>query len=216
MEVPFKEKQENLLRFVTFSVTYFNDALCNEIKFLQPYAKGKDKETIKIYGALLKRANDYLKTISKKIGDEIGNYSEYCSVMDELCDEKIKQLRNAIKQLLDERCIQDSEFIARVECIRMLADSNVFCTKALIEKSSTLNKETKKLSPYILEDVKRIARNLMSWVCIYYKLPKDIDANTNNISEILDDVEQTFVGYKNFTEAFTTSYGVKDLYSKIK
>ena len=90
-------REDNILKYTTYTILYVNDLACNCIKDLMPFIAHKDKETQKIYGALLKRATNYLRFVRSVIKEESNNFlADYNSVMDDINDESVVLFKEAI------------------------------------------------------------------------------------------------------------------------
>lgn len=196
--------KERVALYATYAMLYINDMVCNEIKFLEPYMKDEHKETKKIYGALLKRAKQYLSDIRNIIGNNNLYFSEYCSAMDDFCDEKVEDFKNTIVYSLQQSGVEQYELVGRVEAVRILTFHAVTSAEYLIRESTKVLQSSQNLKRYILEDVNRVADNLSKWVWFYYKLPT-IDVCEFNITDKVNALNEVLLKYEPFETAYTAA-----------
>lgn len=197
-----EDVKDRIALYATYAMLYINDITCNEILFLDNYITGKDKETQKIYGALKKRAKQYLSDIRKIVGDHSLYYSEYCSSMDDFCDEKLEGLKKAIVNAIKEKGIDDYEFVGRVAAVEILTFHAITSAEYLIRESAKITPDSNRLKKYILTDINRVANNLTKWLWLVYKIPHGLDVSNFGISEKVNELNAVLLSY----EPFETSY----------
>ena len=156
--------EKNVFVYVALSMLYINDMLCNLIIDLKPYVATKDKETQKIYGALLKRATTYLKKANEGSEVDIYFFSEYCTYKDDLTDSKVGALQKEIKKVLEKHNVDDGDFLSRIEVIRCLADNAIVMNGSMSKSASKVLKTAKNIRQYRLTEISIIANNLANWV----------------------------------------------------
>lgn len=117
-------KREDKSRFNflyhTYTTLYLNDAACYWVKETQPYIDTNDKEACKKYGALKKRANNYLHLINKSIQNSIVLLAEYNEIMDLINDADLRKFCNSIGLIYKQYGIE--ERMAHIETMRILIE----------------------------------------------------------------------------------------------
>lgn len=196
--------KERIALYATYTMLYINDMACNEIIFLEPYIKEEHKETKKIYGALQKRAKQYLSDIRKIIGNNNLYFSEYCSAMDDFCDERLEDFKKTVVYSLQQKGVEKYELVGRLESVRILTFHAVTSAEYLIQESTKVLASSQNLKKYILEDIKRVADNLSKWVWFYYKLPT-IDVSDYNITDKVNALNEVLLKYEPFETAYTAA-----------
>lgn len=150
-------------KYAIYTILCVNDLARDSILSLKRYVEQKDKETKKIFGALLKRMNTYDKNIKNILGDEHGLRSIYNSFMDEEIDAYIEGLVNRINELYEENDVEDSEFLSLIEYSSIC----VHVANRVWEKMrSTLywkGLHDEWLLEYKMDEICKISSNLSAW-----------------------------------------------------
>ncbi len=197
-----KEKQEeNILLYSTYTILYLNDTACNCIKDLSPYMQNKDKESKKIYGALMKRAKCYFDNINSLIGDKIEYFADYCSEMDDILYKPTLDFKTALLKLY--KGLDDCEYYAQIEITRSIIGLSISVSNKIIEKASKITQNASWLKQYVLSDLGRIANNLSDWA--YHYTPKDFKIDLNKQSALMDSfskLSQAMVDFESFDKAY--------------
>ena len=175
-----KNQESNVIAYATHSIMYMNDFMCNTILSLAPYVKNEDKETQKIYRALEKRAKAHLKEQVSIFSVHMEYFAEYCSCMDEKCDDAYNALLSAVKAKYEAVGIEKSEYMAMVEVMRVIAS----CIK--------VTRKACALDVFMLRDIAKIAENFTRWV---FRKVSDEDYSSVN------DDENVVIAFKDFCEA---------------
>ena len=81
-----KEQEDRLLLYSIYTILYLNDTACFSVQQLNKDVMERDKESQKIYKALLKRNKFYLNKMASIVDRSIDYYCDYCTAMDEICD----------------------------------------------------------------------------------------------------------------------------------
>lgn len=87
---------ELALRIAIYNILYVNDLACACVIDMKDKVKTQDKETQKIYSALLKRQWNYEREITKIIGEQIGFCADVNAEMDDSVQTKLCDLYDAI------------------------------------------------------------------------------------------------------------------------
>lgn len=199
MEKVFSKQEEYVMLYATYNILYVNDIACNLVKELSYEISEQDKETRKIFGALLKRANAYFIKVNKIIGEKIDYFADYCGEMDDICDPFIDKFRNSLYETYKSYNIGNEKWYAKVETMRSMCELAVHSNKHLIERISLTYPRAKWLSYYCIEEVFKVANNLTHWV--YRKVPQSVSINFNKDSDVMvafREMNTALMEYDNF------------------
>lgn len=205
MEKVSDDVKDRIALYATYAMLYINDITCNEILFLDNYITDKDKETKKIYGALKKRAKQYLSDIRKIVGDHNLYYSEYCSSMDDFCDEKLEDLKESIVNAIKAKGIDEYEFVGKVATVEILTFHAITSAEYLIRESAKFAPDSNRLKKYILSDINRVANNLTKWLWLVYKIPHGLDVSDFGITEKVNALNAVLLSYEPFETSYLTA-----------
>lgn len=200
-----KEQEERLLLYATYTILYLNDTACFAIQQLKSRIPD-DKESKKIYGALLKRSKQYLAQIDKIVDNKMDYYCDFCTEMDSVCDDQFFSFKKSLQKSYAYANIEDSEYFALVETMRSMVDLAVEAGKNVISKIQSTLPKVSWLLNYLLVDISRVANNFASWE--YRKIPKDIVINFNEESEVMQEfrkLSECLIDYNSFDKAYRTS-----------
>lgn len=203
MELKIDKQEENVMLYATYNVLYVNDIACNLVKELIFDIDDKDKETKKIFGALLKRAKEYFKKVESIIGTRIDYFADYCGEMDDICDPYIDKFRNDLYETYSSHNIENSLWYAKVETMRSMCELAVHSNKHLVERISVKYPRAKWLNYYLIEDILKVANNFTHWV--YRKVPKDISIDFNKDSDVMisfRELNTALMEYDNFEKCY--------------
>lgn len=120
-----KQANDKALLFMMYTTLYSNDMICNCIKELSPYISTRDKETRKIYGALMKRVSNYFKETNKLLGDSSYFLADFSSYLDEHVDDSLNRLKDLICDKYTEAGISDADFLSRLEVARSMCSISI-------------------------------------------------------------------------------------------
>lgn len=187
-----KNQESNVIAYATHSIMYMNDFMCNTILSLAPYVKNEDKETQKIYRALEKRAKAHLKEQVSIFSVHMEYFAEYCSCMDEKCDDAYNALLSAVKAKYEAVGIEKSEYMAMVEVMRVIASFVKESTNNIIASCIKVTRKACALDVFMLRDIAKIAENFTRWV---FRKVRDEDYSSVN------DDENVVLSFKDFCEA---------------
>lgn len=203
MELKIDKQEENVMLYATYNVLYVNDIACNLVKELICDIDDKDKETKKIFGALLKRAKEYFKKVESIIGTRIDYFADYCGEMDDICDQYIDKFRNDLYEAYSSHNIENPLWYAKVETMRSMCELAVHSNKHLVERISVKYPRAKWLNYYLIEDILKVANNFTHWV--YRKVPKDISIDFNKDSDVMisfRELNTALMEYDNFEKCY--------------
>jgi hypothetical protein len=192
---------EKFLMFSTYTAIYLNDIACNAVLDIKPYIQDKDKETQKIYGALHKRAKNYLRFIKDILKDNIYFLADFCSYMDDGIDEYIETFNETIKCTLDENKINDSIFLSKVEFARTMLLFSIKTIERLCEDLDKMGVKTYTLKTYRQEEMYKIICNFCKWT--YRKVDYSIDwDNEKTVRNAFKAMEEHIIDYALFESAY--------------
>lgn len=197
-----KEQEERLLLYSTYTILYLNDTACFAVQQLGSNIP-EEKETRKIYGALLKRSREYLSQIEKIVDKKIDYFCDYCTEMDNICDEQYFVFKNSLQKSYAIANIKNAEYFATIETMRSMVDLSVEAGKSVVSKISAALPKAKWLLNYLLVDMLRVANNLAKWE--YRKIPKDIVINFNEDSDVMKEfrkLSECMIDYNSFDKAY--------------
>lgn len=199
----FNKNEEWAMLYATYNILYTNDLACNLIKDLQDDMATQDKETRKIFGALLKRANEYFTKVNKIVGSRIDYLADYCGEMDDVSDPLIENFRNSLSEAYSSANIKNYDFFARVETMRSMCELAKYSAEHVIQKMSETIPRAKWLNFYVISEISKIANNLTHWM--YRKIPKDIIIDFNESSDVMVKFRELNTGlmeFNNFDAAY--------------
>lgn len=200
-----KEQEERLLLYATYTILYLNDTACFAIQQVGSILP-KNKESQKIYGALLKRSRQYLVKIDKIVDNKMDSYCDFCTEMDSICDEQFFAFKKSLQKSYAYANIENPEYYATIETMRSMVDLAVEAGKNVIERLSVALPQMSWMFNYLLVDALRIANNLANWE--YRKIPKDIVINFNEESEVMQEfrkLSECLIDYNSFDKAYRKS-----------
>lgn len=200
-----KEQEERLLLYATYTMLYLNDTACFAIQQLSSRVPD-DKESKKIYGALLKRSKQYLSKIDKIVDNKIDYYCDFCTEMDSICDDQLFAFKKSLQKSYNDANIDNHEYLSMVETMRSMVDLAVTAGKDVITKLSVSLPKLSWLSNYLIVDMLRIANNFANWE--YRKIPKGVIINFNEESEVMQEfrkLSECLIDYNSFDKAYRKS-----------
>ena len=195
-------KNNNAYIFSLYTMLYVNDLACNSVYDVRQFTIGKDKETIKIYGALKKRVDNYFSYLRKTIKIE-GLYflSDYNQVVDEAVDKHVEMLKTTIRGCLRKHEIQDDGLILNTIVAHIFAEFAVTSVKALSEEMQKEDARMKGMNAWVLKEVQNVCRNFYFWVC--RKVEDDVLKEMNNIIQpVADLISNSICNYTTFEKAY--------------
>lgn len=198
-----KEDEQKILLYATYTILYLNDTACNCVKDLIDIVKSKDKESQKIYGALTKRALGYFRNINDIIGDKIDFFADFCSEMDDICDQLLVDFKNSIRDAYMRCSLEDSDYYAKVETMRSMVGLAMFASNKIINTAKDKISDISFLKNYVMTDMSKIADNFSNWA--YRNVPKNLNVNFNEESEVMvifRELSQKMVDFESFDKAY--------------
>jgi hypothetical protein len=205
METITKEQEERLLLYATYSILYLNDTACFAIQQLSQKLP-ENRESKKIYGALMKRSRQYLTKINKIVDNKMDYYCDFCTEMDSICDEQFFRFKKSLQKAYAYANIENAEYFSLVETMRSTVDLAVEAGKNMVEKLKKTLPEVSWLLNYLPVDMLRVANNFANWE--YRKIPKNIVINFNEESEVMQEfrkLSECLIDYNSFDKAYRTS-----------
>lgn len=198
-----KEQNEWLLLYTMYTILYLNDTACFAIQQLSKDVASMDKESKKIYAALIKRCKAYDHRMQEIIDSSMDSFCSYCTEMDEICDSAYFEFKNALRNAYQDVGIEDYEQMSKIEIMRSMVEVSVVAGKRVIDNVRWKIEHADKLSVYILEDMLRVANNFSNWA--YRKVPKDIKLDFNENSDVMQkfsQLSQCLIDYNSFSKAY--------------
>lgn len=198
-----KQQEEQILLYATYNILYVNDIACNLAKELVPVIAQKDKESKKIFGALMKRVHQYSNMIENIVGDKIFYLADYFGEMDDIVDPIIDEFRSEVSKAYHEAGIEDCSFYAKVETMRGMFDFAKFSAQVMIEKTSVVTKRTGNLKFYVLESMAQIANNFADWT--YRHIRKDVNVEfgeDSNVMKCLARLNEALMDFDNYQKSY--------------
>lgn len=194
------------LIYATYVIIYANDTACNAVLELESYIDGEDKETKKIYGALKKRALEYIRFFNNLAGELSWFTSDYFSSMDENTEVFIDDMYKELERYLVECGAEKPSLYAKLEQVRLLCHIAVDIHNSLMKECSKHNICTYNLKSYRLSELIRVADNLSSWTDRHFKSGKSCDMSSNNrLVELSKEIHKSLMSYENFFKSYETS-----------
>lgn len=191
-----------------YNIVYVNDLACASVINLMDKVKNQDKETQKIFGALVKRQRAYEEDFNNILVKSQDFLAEYNSYMDERIQDKLEAFQKAMIRSFTSRGYENAEFIALVEVMRTIIGYSVVSVEKRIQECLKYNKDSVNLRYYKLNEMKKIAENLSDWTKRKCK-----GLNLNDEKDVID-------AYRELDKALTSSdiinealYKAKDLYN---
>lgn len=203
MENISKEQEERLLLYATYSILYMNDMACFAIQQLKKQVSTLDKESQKIYGALLKRERNYINNITAIVDSKMDYYCDFCTEMDNLCDGSYEDFKQSLKDAYANSNMNDSDFMAQIETMRSMVELSVEGGKRIIDNTAKYLPKARWLENYLFVEILRVANNFAHWV--YRKIPKDITVDLTINSDVMKkfhDLSETLMSFQNFDIAY--------------
>lgn len=197
-----KEQEERLLLYSTYTILYLNDTACFAIQQLGSKIP-EEKEVKKIYGALLKRSKEYLSKIDKIVDNKMDYYCDYCTAMDDICDEQYFAFKKSLQNAYAYANIENEEYFSTIETMRSMVDLAVEAGKKVISSINAALPKANWLLNYLPNDMLRVANNLAKWE--YRKIPKDIVIDFNEESEVMQEfrkLSECMIDYNSFDKAY--------------
>ena len=152
------------LRIAIYNILYVNDLACACVIDMKDKVKTQDKETQKIYSALLKRQCNYEKELVKILGDQISFCADVNSEMDDYVQTKLCDLYDAIYSYLQDNGVENYGFIAYAELAYTIIGYSILSIDKRIEECRKYNKDVVNLRSYKLTDMGIVAENLCKWL----------------------------------------------------
>lgn len=155
---------ELALRIAIYNILYVNDLACACVIDMKDKVKTQDKETQKIYSALLKRQWNYEREMVKILGDQINFCADVNAEMDDSVQTKLCNLYDAIYSYLQDNGVKNYGFIAYAELAYTIIGYSVLSIDKRIEECRKYNKDVVNLRSYKLTDMGIVAENLCKWL----------------------------------------------------
>lgn len=193
---------DNAALFAMYISLYVNDTACNSICDIKPFVKNKDKETVKIYGALKKRAEHYFSHV-RKVLDLKNRYfiAEFNQVIDECSDQATVMLEKTIKGTLRKHHIEDDGLICKTIVAQVLTDFALNSVTAMSNKLKEDNSRMRGLDGWKLRDIQRVMTNFYLWVC--RKIPNEAISDMQKLVDSITTLYASSVtNYNNFEKAY--------------
>lgn len=152
------------LRIAIYNILYVNDLACACVIDMKDKVKTQDKETQKIYGALLKRQINYEKELLNILQGQINFCADVNAEMDDAVHDKLFSLYGAIYDYLKANNVDNCTFIAHAELAYTIIGYSILSIDKRIEECRKYNKDVVNLQAYKLLGMRDVARNLCNWL----------------------------------------------------
>lgn len=201
-----KDLEGRLLKYAMYTMLYANDLACNCIIELEPYVKEKDKETKKIYKALLKRAKHYKKCIRELIGEKANRFlGDHNSFMDDINQECVEEYRDSIIEAYYKNGIKEFEFLGYLETARSLFYLSITSLDCIVEKLTKEGIKSYNLKNYSLRPYSSIMDNLVKWC--YRHAEKEASENLDlakdkEVMEWFGKINENILDYESFAACY--------------
>lgn len=200
------KKDSNVVLYCVYSILYANDLSCNMIQDLERFVKCKDKETRKIYGALIKRVKKYKSMLYEIMGDAVGFFADYNENMDDINDENLTKFRTSIINFYKEQGFDDYEFLGYIEAAHtsLVFSNNV--RNVVLDVAKQHEVDVKRLYIYNLLELKKVMDDLSHWC--YRHVRKTLVEEINlfqdkGILENFAQMNENLLNYDNFEKCYT-------------
>ena len=189
---------ELALRIAIYNILYVNDLACACVIDMKDKVKNQDKETQKIYGALLKRQWNYEKELLKILGDQINFCADVNSEMDDSVQTKLCDLYDAIYSYLKNNGVENYDFIAYAELAYTIIGYSVFSIDKRIEECRKYNKDVVNLQRYKLLGMLDVSKSLCNW----------LERNCNGLN--LNDCQEIKKAYSKLDKVLTDIHVIEN------
>lgn len=175
------DDKANLVLYSMYITLYINDFACNSYKDVYSFSRTFDKESKKLYRALMRRINYYFEQINKVLGDKSEYVANIFSLFDDMVEPYAEEYHWSLCKLYGDVCDYDgNEFYALVEFSRSLVDICVAANVRITENlSKAFNEEVDNLISFRLTEIQRVSNNFADWVYRHCDTSK-IDINKRN------------------------------------
>lgn len=153
----------NIIKTAIYNILYVNDLACYTVYNLFDLVKKQDKETRKIYGALLKRYKRYDHALFETLDDQISYVAEYNSAMEEQVMPKLNDFIDAMNNAIKGVNSDNYSFIALVEVARTMVGYSVMNVENRVKECLKFKKDSVYLRQYKLTEMCEIVENLSRW-----------------------------------------------------
>lgn len=185
----------NALKYLMYSMLYINDLACSCVIDMKDKIYGQDKETRKIFGALIKRQDHYEKTINYLLRNNINEFADFNLEMDEDIKDKRADLYISILNFLKHKGVDNAEFIACVEIAYLIADWSVNYIETRVDECVKYNPNVVNLRTYELLGMRDVLRSLSRWATRNIKT--DIDLNeSEEIKTSFRELQRSITDYE--------------------
>lgn len=200
------KKDSNVVLYCVYSILYANDLSCNLIKDLEKFVKNKDKETKKIYGALMKRVRNYKQMLYDIMGDAVGFFADYNSNMDDINDENLTRFRDSIVNFYKDKGFCDYEFLGYLEAAHtsLVFSNNV--RNVVLDVAKKHEVDVKRLQVYNLLELNKVMDDLSYWCYRHVRKMLVEEINLFQDKDILENFAQmneNLLNYDNFEKCYT-------------
>lgn len=192
-----------------YNMMYVNDLAGSCIIELADKIKDQDKETQRIWTALIKRQREYEKNIGKILTNDLDFFAEYNLNMDEMVQDKVLRLTSEIGSALKENSVDNYGFIALTEVMRTMVGYSVMNVENRVKECLKVNKDSVNLRAYKMSDMLRVAEDFSNWVC---RKCKGIDLNKcEDVMTAYRDLDKALNNFEVINEAL---FKAKNLYGR--
>lgn len=205
----FKDKtEEYIMTCATYSILYANDTSCNEMLAIKPLIeRTQDKELIKKYHAIEKRARKYLHGINEIASGHEWFLSDFNLEMDDMINPIRDRLETEIKNIFNSNVGVEDSLYPSIEMARTMAHigyNNYRLATAIAGKHSNKVGLLKNCMIEGILEIPNIADDMAKWA--YRKIDANIDFNDyHKLKEIIKELINKLSDFHKIIEYYTTA-----------
>ena len=196
-------EKANVVMYSMYITLYINDYACNSYRDVFLYRDNFDKESKKLYRALIRRINAYFEYVNKLIGDKSEYMSDIFALFDDMVEQPAKEYLNALIDLYKDIDDVLYKYFAYIEFSRSLVDISVVSNIRITENLNKIFKEeVDNLKRYRLTEIHRVSNNFADWVYRHCDTSK-MDINKRQVAiEKMNQLVNAFINQEGFEKIY--------------
>ena len=204
------EEEKAMYIYALHIVLYTNDLAINSIKELRGYVKGKDKESQKIFNALMKRVSEYEKKLYSDFhGNDVYFYADFNGFMDDYFDKDIEGLRRSAEWIFRCNGYEDFNYCSKVETIFSLSCLAISIANSYISGLRMNGARSFVLPDFRIDEIHRVASNFYDWSMSMANREKVLDLSKyKSIKRYFDRIKDSILSREIFSDAYM--YALKE------
>lgn len=209
-----ENNQDTLLLYSTYVALYLNDNACNSFRDLGVYIRNSDKESQKIYRAVMKRINSYFEQLNKIVEEHSEFLSDIFSSLDDIIEDAQHEYESFLYDMYLDVDKEQAEFLSKLDLSRSLVAISVHGNKTInANLSKMIDKPYGSLAQYRLTEILRVADNLASWVFRHYDMDKISEEKKKLAVQKMNELVQILVGKEAFDKSYNKAVEQNGLHS---